>query len=31
MFKAWVSYGAGKLEVRVTDRFGRVYSKTIEK
>ena len=31
MFKAPISEGAGKLEVRVTDRFGRIYSKIIEK
>jgi len=31
MFKAAISQGAKKLEVRVTDRFGRVYSKSIEK
>ncbi len=31
MFKAAISEGAKKLEVRVTDRFGRVYSKSIEK
>lgn len=31
MFKAKKSEGAKKLEVRVTDRFGRVYSKTIER
>ena len=31
MFKAPISDGAGKLEVRVTDRFGRIYSKIIEK
>ena len=31
MFKAAFSEGAKKLEVRVTDRFGRVYIKSIEK
>ena len=31
MFKAPVSDGAKSLEVRVTDRFGRVYTKTISK
>lgn len=31
MFKAAISEGAKKLEVRVTDRFGRVYIKSIEK
>ena len=31
MFRSAVSEGAKKLEVRVTDRFGRVYSKFIEK
>ncbi len=30
MFKAPVSEGAKKLEVKVTDRFGRVYTKTME-
>lgn len=31
MFKATVSEGAKTLEVRVTDRFGRVYSKSVNK
>jgi hypothetical protein len=31
MFKAPVSADAKKLEVKVTDRFGRVYTKVIEK
>ena len=31
MFKASVSSDAKKLEVKVTDRFGRVYTKVIEK
>ena len=31
MFKAPVSENAKHIEVRVTDRFGRVYSKSIEK
>ena len=31
MFKAAISEGAKRLEVRVTDRFGRVYSKSLEK
>lgn len=31
MFKASVSEGAKTLEIRVTDRFGRVYSKSVNK
>lgn len=31
MFKAVISENAKKLEVRVTDRFGRVYTKIIER
>ena len=31
MFKATISAEAKCLEVRVTDRFGRVYTKTISK
>ena len=31
MFKAKISEGAARLEVRVTDRFGRVYTKKIER
>ena len=31
MFKAGISEHAEKLEVRVTDRFGRVYTKVIER
>ena len=31
MFKAPISENATKLEVRVTDRFGRVYTKVIER
>lgn len=31
MFKATVSGGAKVLEVRVTDRFGRVYTKSVER
>jgi hypothetical protein len=31
MFRATVSADAKVLEVRTTDRFGRVYSKVIEK
>ena len=30
MFKASISDGAKELEVKVTDRFGRVYNKTFE-
>jgi hypothetical protein len=31
MFRAQISTGAKKMEVRVTDRFGRVYTKIIER
>ena len=31
MFKAKMSEGAKVLEVRAIDRFGRVYTKTIER